>query len=107
MPPVSMFDRLRYIESYFADTLGKRVTGQSCLVLQMKVHFIRYCNKFMTGILIHLSQIQSFSWLELTETAVSIEESFTRIARKCTEGEPIDEIAVKVLCIFLTTDIQE
>ena len=76
MPPVSMFDRLRYIESYFVDTLGKRVTGQSCLVLQMKVNFIRYCNKFMTGILIYLSQIQSLFWIELTETAVFIEESF-------------------------------
>ena len=61
----------------------------------------------MAGILIDLSQIQSLSWLELIETAVFIEESFTRIASKCTEGEPIDEIAVKVLCIFLTTDIQE
>ena len=67
---------MRYIESYFVDTLGKGVKGQSCLVLQMKVNFIRYSNKFMTGILIDRSQIQSLSWLELAETAVFIEESF-------------------------------
>ena len=73
MPPVRMFDRLRYIESYFVDTLGKRVVGQSCLVLQMKVNFIRYCNKFMTGILIDLCQIHIFSWFELVETAEFID----------------------------------
>ena len=78
MPPVRMFDRLRYIQSYFVDTPGNRVMGLFLfgVVNEGKLYQIQ----FVTG---NFNISNSKSFFELIQTFTLKNESFLQLDIFC------------------------